>query len=250
MKLILRRSGYEHEISLETLNDSKIEKIESFMNENKHLLKKTVYDSTQVFKFMPGHRAVIEEIPKKIVELNKYRQRKAESEAENAVLVSEEQKIKLKQSLIDKLIKYAKGLNCVISLQFTDIVEFEYSEKNQSIEFKCRVKCPFCDKKYLCVYRTYWSVSNIESHFKNHIIAIQGLVQGRTTATSGKVSVHRMQSENDPELNEILTDTSDQIQTQISATPFTQKEPANVPPNEPIKELAKKQTLEPTQPST
>lgn len=51
------------------------------MNEHKHLLKKTGYDIKENFEFMPGHRAVIEDIPKKICELIKYRQQKAENQA-------------------------------------------------------------------------------------------------------------------------------------------------------------------------
>lgn len=74
--IILKTTGYDQRISLRTLEARSIVEIEDFITENPSILSElptnSVYLRIKPFKFLPGHRTLIESIPKyiEVIECN------------------------------------------------------------------------------------------------------------------------------------------------------------------------------------
>lgn len=70
--IILKSTGYDQKITLRTLEAKSIAEIEEFITENPSILSElptnSVYLRKKPFKFLPGHRILIENIPKYINE--------------------------------------------------------------------------------------------------------------------------------------------------------------------------------------
>lgn len=66
IKQILEQSGYETESSLLCINNENIADIETFANENRAILQNTSYENTNKFKFKPGHKLIILQLPNQI----------------------------------------------------------------------------------------------------------------------------------------------------------------------------------------
>lgn len=172
IKAILTKSGYDNIYAVEAINEENILKIEQFLSENKHLLKNTVYDKNSdksaPFKFLPGHRAIILELPNKIEEFNKKADKTPSDTPPSQISdVSPEHVDQLKELLIGKFINYSKNIEFEQKLDKENLTEF----KQIGAKFQCRVKCPICPKDFLCNYKTYWAISNIQAHIKKHRFA-------------------------------------------------------------------------------
>lgn len=164
LKVILTKSGYDNNYAFEAICEDNVVKIENFVNENKHIVKKTVYEKSVPFKFLPGHRAIILDLPRKIAE---FKNKQANKQTETSTVSSElnpDREEELKNLLINKLINYSKYVKFELKFNKTHLCEF----KKIGDKVKCRVKCPICPKNYLCNYKTHWSVSNIEAHIREH----------------------------------------------------------------------------------
>lgn len=64
--LILDRSGYDTKTALMALDDESIDQLEQYVRENKSVLQNTSFQADGIFKFKPGHRKFILELPKQI----------------------------------------------------------------------------------------------------------------------------------------------------------------------------------------
>lgn len=66
--IILKCTGFEQKITLRALNAKSITEIEEFICENSSILSElptnSIYHRIKPFKFLPGHRVLIESIPK------------------------------------------------------------------------------------------------------------------------------------------------------------------------------------------
>lgn len=63
---ILIESGFDTNLSLQNIVPETINDIEEYMNENPIILKETSYQDVKTFKFKPGHKRFILNLPKKI----------------------------------------------------------------------------------------------------------------------------------------------------------------------------------------
>lgn len=157
---ILIESGYDTQSTLETIDKNSVKAIEDYVNENRILLKNTVYesliDSDTIFKFKPGHRAVILSLPTAI--------QNRDSNEKVANFNVED----LKQSLVKKLSNFAT--NQFFELHFDVLLIHEFHQVKGS--YKCRFECPLCTRKIKCEYKTYWLVSNLENHLKKHYVIV------------------------------------------------------------------------------
>lgn len=63
---ILRNSGFESLSALALLEANSIDEIEKFVNENRLLVVDTIYNNKKEFKFLPGHRALLLNLPRNI----------------------------------------------------------------------------------------------------------------------------------------------------------------------------------------
>lgn len=72
--LILRKSGYDSALAIESLNDNEIIELETYVNGREDViaaLKNTVYEKVIPFKFLPGHKALFAALRKKLMNLKK-----------------------------------------------------------------------------------------------------------------------------------------------------------------------------------
>lgn len=69
IKHILEESGFDTELSLLAINNEIIADIERHVNNNREILKETSYQNVLTFKFKPGHKAFIVQLPSLIEHL-------------------------------------------------------------------------------------------------------------------------------------------------------------------------------------
>lgn len=67
---ILAKSGYDTIWSLKNINENDILNIEEYINEQPSILKGTTYENIQKFKFKPGHKKFLLELPNLIKKYN------------------------------------------------------------------------------------------------------------------------------------------------------------------------------------
>lgn len=163
------KSGYNHEFALETFKDDDIKKVEKFINQNKHFLKKTVYENIPEFEFLPGHRAVLLDIPNKIKQYNKSKEEKAEEKKKQAEEEIAVKTAELKKSLVKKVKNYTDKIEFETKVDETNIIE----STQVGTLLQCRLKCSDCEKTFLCSFRKYWCISNFEKHLKEHKLVSQ-----------------------------------------------------------------------------
>lgn len=77
LKILLSAAGYDTSLSLSQIDEEKIVDIENFLNTNKRYVGKLKccyskhYKDLEIFKFLPGHKAILKTIPSQIEELSK-----------------------------------------------------------------------------------------------------------------------------------------------------------------------------------
>lgn len=188
IKIILFESGFSSLLSLSLLKEQHIIQIENYINSKRHILDLLKdYNSSEIFRLMPGYRSVIIGLAGKVQEyLDKKEEhtknRRSELLLKNRNTENIKSDIELKNELINKVSNYLIKLNYSVKLDInTDLADFH---RDESV-CRCRVKCKFCDNLILCSFKTYWAVSNLESHLKKHILSIekQILEKKRTEAT-------------------------------------------------------------------
>lgn len=171
---ILIESGYDSFAILESINQEQILIIEEYINgikgDESNILKGSVYDGCDHFKFRPGHSALLLRLPKIIEEIKSKKKAKNPVNVLNCVaddLLAEKElteKSNLKKRLMTKILEFIKKNELQINFNEKHISEF-FTENNQ---IKCLVECGFCDKKYTCSFGKYWLVGNFERHLKEH----------------------------------------------------------------------------------
>lgn len=173
LEKILIASGYETESALLDIGKSSIQEIETYINENKHFLQNTAYEfcfrDNTVFKLKPGHKSNILSIPNLIRGKNKNKKQpnfenKENGNANENGIVEEKNENDLKVAIINKIVKFANDRSFLLTLDTSDIIDFEKIDN----KFKCSVRCPVCSKQIRCEYKSYWIVSNLQKHLKNH----------------------------------------------------------------------------------
>lgn len=166
LKKILIETAYDSDISLEELSNNDIVAIEDFVQENRDILIGTIYESRNPFHFLPGHKAILLNLSKKIKEKHQNKKVKKvvvqNNNKENNI--EEEEQKESKNQLISKLKHFSNSSGIFLELNLDDISDFFVNDDR----FTCRITCPFCQKKISCIKKRYWAVSNFESHLKKH----------------------------------------------------------------------------------
>lgn len=169
---IIFEAGFDTNCALLSINSSSIVEIEKYINENKNILVDTAYDSCLKndtrFCFKPGHRALILSIPKKL-EKNKEKKslqkpEKINYQIETNVVNKHLDEHKLKDAIINKVVKFAQKCSFELTIDISAIFDF----REESGKVKCSVQCPICLRKIKCEFKRYWIVSNLQKHLKNH----------------------------------------------------------------------------------
>lgn len=164
-------TAFDTEQALENLNSEDLINIENYIEESRDLLAGTIYENKTPFRFFPGHRALLLNIPKKIAEKKlEKKEKKSKSDGLNNTLdiglIDDEQKQKYKTELIAKLTNYCTKIGLYLNLETKDISNF-VSHKDR---IKCFVQCPHCTvkKTFTCFKEKYWAYSTFSSHLKKH----------------------------------------------------------------------------------
>lgn len=164
-------TAFDTETALENLNSENLINIENYIEESRDLIAGTIYENKTPFKFLPGHRALLLSIPKKIAEKKLIKkEKKSKSDGVNNTLdsglIDDEQQQKYKTELIAKLSNYCKKIDLYLNLESKDISNFVSHEDR----IKCFVQCPHCTTKktFTCFKEKNWAYSTFLSHLKKH----------------------------------------------------------------------------------
>lgn len=194
---ILTSAGFDVKGSLLKIDEHTVTTIENFINSNAEnfvsILHGTKYESIKPFKFLPGHVALITNLPEFLKSMDSQKSRKSVLKCynkKNLALVEpntnsdtniavganvhqiqgqhfdEEELLRnLANDLLAKIKKYCVDKKIDESLFKVDnILELRY-EIN---EYKCLVKCALCNKQIPCNYKTNWIRTNLINHLAKH----------------------------------------------------------------------------------
>lgn len=191
---ILVAAGFDSKTAIKSfVNPTIFPVIENYVNENPlkfaEILKGTKYEHSTPFKFLPGHIALLSNLPEYLQKLNTKKQVKVKnscrentnqftnSEQSNNLAdnnenseVNDEQdlniKNKLRQALLKKINNFSTKKNIGVEFADENITNFRF--ENQT--YKCVVQCPKCNRPVPCNYTSFWTCSNLQAHLKTHII--------------------------------------------------------------------------------
>lgn len=189
IQFLLKKAGYSNSHSFKNLDGNNVDFIESFLDENKQILKQLkgrhsqTYKSMNVFKFLPGHRNVILSILEVLPEVEAAMQRahsKADAKMVNQCLKrkKKESGVALKQQLLQGLknvalkLKFDMFADILTDDNLVDFVEILKAcdcGKGCNTILKCCFVCPVCPKRYIIQYKRFWMSSNATKHIKKHI---------------------------------------------------------------------------------
>lgn len=206
LQKILIDCGFDSESSIYGINSDVIKDTEAFLSEHKEILHNTSYETilrneNSKFKFKPGHKSVLLLLPKSLRDYNnstkKKRTNKKEEDPEEDLSLDEQ----LKESLINKLVKFTAPRHFDVILDKSLIQDYRL-ESNQT---KCRIRCPICQTPITCFHTTYWHASNFEKHIKKHFQIFEGPANS-TVIEVEQVEQFEVITHNNNELNEVLSD--------------------------------------------
>lgn len=190
LEKLLKDAGYKSLASLKKLNETKLDGIETFLNDNKDFVNQLkccfsdTYKSLKVFKFIPGHRDTIislTEILPDIEHISKERTQTARAESDDICLKKKTKisEVSLRQKLLKGLKSVARKQNFEVFngiLSDANISEFEEIKEqcqcgqNCNTHYQCRFVCPVCPKNYKLTYKKFWMSSIATKHIKKHIL--------------------------------------------------------------------------------
>lgn len=190
LRFILEECGFNTLSCMKDINADVIREIEEYVTSNKYIIENHIFDDTpyrkQVkFQLLPGHRMLLLNLPKKLEEINNFKQQttqkpwetrdtsELDSNKENNKNVNNtEEDDELKKKLINRITTSITGIKLKISSEsFTtsNIVKFDIYITNNQLNCKSVVKCPLCEKCLCVSYKKYWYISSFDQHLKTHI---------------------------------------------------------------------------------
>lgn len=157
---------------MSAINVESIKEIEIYVNNNNNILENTTFKNTVPFAFRPGDRSLLLNLPAYI---EVYKEKKQTNKRVAKVTQKEKSEAEIKIELFNKLMKYAKDKNYAIELKNEDLTEFV----KEGTSCRCRLRCVFCSMYMyiVCSYNSFWTVSNYQTHFKDHIKSIESQKQ-------------------------------------------------------------------------
>lgn len=171
IKNILEACGYDHESTLNLLNENSIKQIEREVDERKNLVKGTVYENKDgPFHFLIGHKELILSIPNTLKKLSAQKKsknlekkkglgKKLDVEIDSEAVASDRA-----NQVIERINKYfkSKKLNCVVNGEHIKLITLA---ENCA---KCVIKCVFCDSEVTCTFDKHWNIANYTAHIRKH----------------------------------------------------------------------------------
>lgn len=148
-------------------------------NEYKNMLQ-----NAQRFEILPGHKAIILNIPS-LLESNKTEQKTKKISRKNTKS-DVKSNVAIRQQLLNALMKYhsktARELNITTAdniVNDVNIINFKAcdghvdgqddSSCDISRSYSCNFVCPYCPTTLSVRYKRFWMTSNIKRHIKRHL---------------------------------------------------------------------------------
>lgn len=182
----MTNAGYDRLNALKLIDEEKIDVIENFLNTNRQYVNDLTccfserYKSIEIFKFVPGHKAIILAIPTIIEKMSVAKTQaktkpshvtKSTTSSNSASIENEE--IRSDEEVIGNLISNLSNYlrKCGFEIQDglisgLNIQDFERIFNEDGFTCKCIFSCPFCAKIIPVRYKRFWLSSNITKHFK------------------------------------------------------------------------------------
>lgn len=163
---ILRVSFFDCRAALAAINDGSIADIEEFLEDHREILDDSVYSKQFPFKFLPGHKAIILAIPKRMIESPTRTIARYDTDCKRfktKFLSNKEIDAEIGQ-LLKRLLEYSQRIGLSIQLTRADVHDFQQT----CDRYICRVTCTLCGKTISCFKKNYWIAVNIVAHLKQH----------------------------------------------------------------------------------
>lgn len=155
VKTILQAAGFNTINSLRSIDEETVKDIEKYIDENRDVLKnidccgKNQYLKTSKFVFLPGHKAFLINISKKIDEINNINNKceKSNTKSSKNPLSQPEPKSEdiLKAQLISNLVKYLIKIDPDTPENIiTECNILEFDQKQNSLEPRCKFANVVC----------------------------------------------------------------------------------------------------------
>lgn len=183
---ILKNCGYDSPISLELLDEEKIKEIEQFIEINfgcaHSLVRDTIYENKEQFKFLPGHLTLllglkiyankfIDSGLRKSKIKSKELSRDLDTITEEVEVLSDQELNKLKSILVKKIVNFCRKINVDTEKLSDESVGQDIDtiiKTNGELVYKTTFACPICEVRIPCIHNQHWQVSNLERHIKTH----------------------------------------------------------------------------------
>lgn len=229
---ILTEAGFNSKSAISKLNNtSSIRSIEKYVQDNpedfRDILKNTIFKNIEIFKFRPGHEAILLSLPEELTKIENKKgvnrpQKRRYSEIDTNKQSTADSSINLespnselsekKDELIKKIQKFAEKQSIAIGeLSGTNVLNLRF----QNAEFKCSVQCPHCPKRVPCNKKKYWAYGNFADHLKTH----KSSAERQQVVHVGEIIAEELQP------NELSEDSQIQI---IKKTTVTDEEFRNI----------------------
>lgn len=177
LKLLLSKAGYDRLNSLNKIDAARISEIEAHLDYNRDWINELkccnseYYKQLSSFRFLPGHKATILDIPDQIQQMcgavgglkSLTVGHSSKNQRSNEEII---------QGLVSNMLKYTEKINFPLTddiISLNNVNDFERGSEFDDFAYKCRFACPFCDRVFPLKYKTFWMSSNLTKHLKNHI---------------------------------------------------------------------------------
>lgn len=181
---ILIEAGFTTKTSILKLNVSciRLQYVQENPEKFRSILKGTRYEHLAIFRFLPGHEALLQSLPEEIIKVNNKKEQKntkkrrhsetyeLSREAKSANVSSTNEiphsaSPNKKGELITKIRKFATKKNIPIEgFSEQNLLNF----RSENAEYKCSVRCPYCPREVPCNNNKYWLCGNFTSHLIKH----------------------------------------------------------------------------------
>lgn len=176
---MLVASGYNTLALLQHVSDIELYEIENHVNEHREILIalddpiSKIYQQQEIVRFLPGHRALILNIPQLITNYTNglaetcvKNIRKPESEEEFNITI----RTRL-QTRFD-----TNGFSSVLPSDFMSKILIKNFKRFENNTAECQFICPICKRPMKLSYGTfgnYWLYANLYKHFDKHYNSMQ-----------------------------------------------------------------------------
>lgn len=173
LDLVLKSSGYDCLYSISHINEEDIHLIEEYITNNPTPIIGTEYcpnieEITEDFQFKlkPGHKKFLLSLVNVIDDIKKLKREKKKKTIEVDLNNKSPPNVKdLSKKVFDKLTKFCVSLSPSIVFDESCVTRFR-RENNKTT---CSIICTICKKPIICDYTSYWNISNLQAHLKNHV---------------------------------------------------------------------------------